>query len=400
MSMQHLRGHRHLSVVMPMLARDANEAGRAATPLELFFDLVAVVAVALAAEQLHLTIVEGSGPSAILPYALVFFSIWWWWVQFTWFASTYDNDDIAYRISVFVIMTGALVFAAGVPRFFDQQDFTLSVIGYSIMRVSLVGLWLRVGRDDGPRRETARRFVIGLSACQLGWLFLFVVPDLWVLVWLVMAPLELLVPVWAERAERTTFHAEHITERYGLFMIIVLGESVLAGSFAIQSAMSGEGLSAELIGVFAGALLILYAMWWVYFDRPDEHLLDSLPTAFAWSYLHLPIFASVAAVGAGLVVAIEQATGHAQVGWTGVGVAIATPLILYLLTLWTMYLGHLRGRFQLILIPMTVFGLVAAIFTPFPVLALGLVLVAFMGAKAWRRVRSDEPGAGPISSLS
>ena len=70
----------------------------------------------------------------------------------------------------------------------------------------------------------------------LGWLSLLVVPASWPIVWVICASAELLVPVWAERAERTTYHPEHIAERFGLFMIIVLGESVLAASLAIQAA--------------------------------------------------------------------------------------------------------------------------------------------------------------------
>ena len=393
MSQLTLRGHRHLSVVMPMRGRDPGEEGRAATPLELFFDLVSVVAVAIASGRLHHALVEGDGLAAVVSYVLVFFGIWWAWVNFTWFASAYDNDDVVYRLSVFVIMTGALVFAAGIPQFFDERDFTLSVLGYVIMRIALVTQWIRVARDDGSRRETARRFAIGVTACQLGWLTLVLVPPIWPVVWLVFAPAELLVPVWAERAERTTFHPEHISERYGLFMIIVLGESVLASSLAIQSVLGGDGLTLEVFGVIAGSLLIVYALWWIYFDRPEEHMLDSVATAIPWSYLHLPIFASVAAVGAGLVVAIEEASGHAHLGSVAVGATVAIPLIVYLLSLWVIYAGLLRDRFHLVLIPAAVGGLIAAVFSPAPVPVMALVLVAMVAVKISQRIRAGSETA-------
>ncbi|MGH2380677.1 MAG: low temperature requirement protein A [Candidatus Limnocylindria bacterium] len=392
MSQLTLRGHRHLSVVVPMRGRDPKEEGRAATPLELFFDLVSVVAVAIAAERLHHAVVEGDGLTAVVSYVLVFFGIWWAWVNFTWFASAYDNDDVVFRLTMFVIMTGALVFAAGIPQFFDERDFTLSVLGYVIMRIALVTQWLRVARDDGPRRQAARRFAIGVTACQVGWLALVLVPPIWPIVWLVFAPAELFVPVWAERAARTTYHPEHIAERYGLFMIIVLGESVLAVSLAIQSVLGGDGLTLGLVGVIAGSLLIVYAMWWIYFDRPEEHMLDSLPTAIAWSYVHLPVFAAVAAVGAGLVVAIDEESGHAHLGWVGAGATVAIPLVVYLLSLWALYAGLLRDRFHLVLIPATVGGSIAAVFTPAPVPVMALVLVVMVGVKISRRVRAgSEP---------
>jgi low temperature requirement protein LtrA len=252
-----------------MVGRDPAEAGRAATPLELFFDLVVVVAVALAANRLHHALAEGIGLGALVSYALVFVAIWLAWINFTWFASAYDTDDVLYRLGVFVIMTGALILAAGVPRIFDERDFTLGVLGYVIMRIALVTQWLRVARDDPPRRRTARRFAVGVSACQVGWLSLIVAPQLWPVAWLVLLPVELLVPAWAQRPARTTFHPEHIAERYGLFMIIVLGESVLAASLAIQEVMDRGGLTFDLVGVIAGSLLIVFSMWWIYFARPE-----------------------------------------------------------------------------------------------------------------------------------
>jgi low temperature requirement protein LtrA len=371
----------------PMRGRDPTEEGRASTPLELFFDLVVVVAVALAAERLHHAIVDGVGVAALVSYVQVFIAVWLAWVNFTWFASAYDTDDVVYRLGVLVIMTGALVLAAGVPGIFDQRDFTLGVSGYVIMRVALVAQWIRVAIDDPPRRETARRFAIGVTACQVGWLSLLVAPQLWPLAWGLLLPIDLLVPAWAERAARTTFHPEHIAERYGLFMIIVLGESVLAASLAIQGVLGAGGVTIELVAVIVGSLLTVYSMWWIYFDRPEEHLLDSVPTAIAWSYLHLPIFAAVAAVGAGLVVAIEETSGHAHLGWVAVGAAVGAPIVVYLLSLWALYLRALRDPFHRLVVPVAIALVVGAVFTPAPVLAIGLVLAGVVAVKVALHVR-------------
>jgi low temperature requirement protein LtrA len=386
-SQRTLRGALRPRIATPMRGRDPTEEGRAATPLELFFDLVVVVAVALAADRLHHAVIEGLGLSALLSYALVFIAIWLAWVNFTWFASAYDTDDVVYRIGVFVIMTGALVVAAGVPRIFDQRDFTLGVIGYVIMRMTLVTQWVRVAIDDRPRRQTARRFAIGVSACQVGWLSLLVAPQLWPVAWIVLLPIELLIPAWAERAQRTTYHPEHIAERYGLFMIIVLGESVLAASLAIQEVMNGDGLTRDLVVVIAGSLLIVFSMWWIYFERPEEHYLDSTPTAIAWSYLHLPIFAAVAAVGAGLVVAIEETSGQSHLGWVAAGAAVGAPVIVFLLSLWALYARLLRDVYHQLMMPVAVVLIACAIFTPVPVLAIGLVLVGVVAAKVVLRLR-------------
>src|SRR5262245_24394962 len=99
-----------------MVARDVDEEHRASTPLELFFDLAFVVAIAQGAAGLHHGIVDGHGGDAVVSFFLVFFAIWWAWMNFTWFASAYDTDDGVYRLSVFVVMTGVLVMAAGIPR--------------------------------------------------------------------------------------------------------------------------------------------------------------------------------------------------------------------------------------------------------------------------------------------
>lgn len=135
-------------------------------------------------------------------------------------------------------MAGALVFAAGVPRAFDERDFGIAVIGYVVMRIALVTQWVRAARDDVERRTTAYRYAVGVTACQVGWVAAALVPfDWWLFAFAVLGPIELLVPVWAESATPTSWHAEHIAERYGLFMIIVL---VLAAYVSVQGGGSGS----------------------------------------------------------------------------------------------------------------------------------------------------------------
>jgi low temperature requirement protein LtrA len=384
--------------------RDPSEPGRSSTPLELLFDLVVVVAVALAAERLHQAYLHGFGIETLIGYAMVFFGVWWAWANFSWFASAYDTDDVVFRIGVFVVMTGALVLAAGVPQVFDEQDFTLAVIGYVIMRSALVGQWIRVANDDPVRSETARRFAIGVTLCQIGWLSIVVFPDVWPIAWLILTPAELLVPAWAQRAGRIPFHPEHITERYGLFMIIVLGESVLAASLAIQSVLGVDSVSLDLVGVIVGGLLIVYSMWWIYFDRPEERLLDSPRSAQAWNYLHLLVFAAVAAVGAGLVVAIEEASGHAHLGWTTVGLSVAVPLCLYLTGLWLLYLRMPMGRLHRAIVPLAAALVLAGAFAPAPVLVIGLVLATEVSLKVWLRIREHRrearEQAAPAESIA
>src|SRR5204862_468162 len=117
---------------------------------------------------------------------------------------------------------------------FDARDFAVVTLGYVVMRLALIAQWLRAARADASGRRTALRFAAGVSACQAGWVALLALPAGWYpLGWLVMAAAELLVPIWAEAAARTAWNPRHIAERYGLFTLIVLGDSVLAATTAI-----------------------------------------------------------------------------------------------------------------------------------------------------------------------
>src|SRR6478752_3713234 len=147
---------------VPMRARRPDQHHRVSTPLELLFDLCFVVAVAQCAAALDHSFVENHVGSGIVSYLMVFFAIWWAWMNFTWFASAYDNDDVPYRLAVLVQIAGVLILAAGVPRAFGKHDVSVIAAGYAVMRVSLVALWLRAARADRDRRRTDVRYAVGI----------------------------------------------------------------------------------------------------------------------------------------------------------------------------------------------------------------------------------------------
>jgi low temperature requirement protein LtrA len=330
----------------PMRAREPAEAHRASTPLELFFDLCFVVAVSLAAAGLHHALAEQHIAAGVLGYLMVFFAIWWAWVNFTAFASAYDTDDAVYRVTTLVQITGALVLAAGVPDALARRDFHVITYGYVIMRLAMVGQWLRAARSDPPRRACALRFASGVTLVQLGWVLRLGLPGGWGLFgFAVLVALELAVPVWAERAGPTTWHPEHLGERYALFTLIVLGEVVLASTSSIQQALfsppaplavpgaPGEHVGA-LLGLAGAGTVIVFSLWWLYFDEPAPRRLRSVPVVLSWAYGHYPVFASVAAVGAGLEVAIDSDTGHTELGRLAAGWATALPVAVYVVMVW------------------------------------------------------------------
>lgn len=119
--------------IRPMPPRDIHEGHRPATPLELLFDLVSVIAIAAAAAGLHHAISENHIVEGVFKFCLAFFGIWWAWMNYTWFASAYDNGDTFFKLLTMVIMVGALTMAAGISSFFATHDLALIVIGYVIM---------------------------------------------------------------------------------------------------------------------------------------------------------------------------------------------------------------------------------------------------------------------------
>jgi low temperature requirement protein LtrA len=342
---------------------------------------VIVVAVAHAAEGLHHALKEGHAASGLHTYAMVFFGVWWAWVNFTWFASAYDNDDVAYRLLVLVQLTGALVLAGGITSF-QHGDLRIGVLGYVIMRVALVAQWLRVSRGDPARRPCALRYALGVMTVQAAWVGLLLLPGSWLpAVFWGLALVEMAVPAWAERATPTPWHPHHIAERYGLFTLITLGESILAASMAVESATASGARAASLAPIIVGGLLIVFSFWWLYFERPGHEVLRSLPTAFLWGYGHYFVFGASAAVGAGLAVSVDQATGQGAITARAAGAAVALPVAVFLASLWLLLgrsddLRESRSATALI-----VLAVLAAPFTPSPVLVTGLAMAGLVAVK-------------------
>ncbi len=333
-----------------MTGRDPAEAHRASTPLELLFDLCFVVAVASAAHALHDDLVAGQVWHGLVNFLVIFFAIWWPWMNFTWFASAYDTDDVQYRLLTFVQIAGVLVVAAGVRAAFEDQDFTTMVAGYIVMRIALVAQWLRAAREDPIRRAVAIRFAAGITLIQVGWVIRLLIgwSEIGYLTFIVLGLAEIAVPAWAERAgPETPWHAGHIVERYGLFTIIVLGECVLSTTTAVQAAFEAGGLAAPLLMVAVGGVLLVFALWWAYFKRdPDVGHHRSLRTMLGWGYGHYFVFAAVAALGAGLGVAADATHLPTHLSAQAVAATVAVPVAVYLAALAVLHavrgLGLLR----------------------------------------------------------
>ncbi|MGW3956932.1 low temperature requirement protein A [Streptomyces sp. NPDC004752] len=367
-----------------MLGRDPGEPHRTATSLELFFDLCFVVAVAQASTSLHGALTEGDYGSGALRFGLVFFTIWWAWMNFTWFASAYDPDDVTYRLTVLVQITGSLILAAGVRRAFEDGDLHVITLGYVVLRTALAALWLRAALSDPARRKTTLRFAAGVTVCQLGWVGLLFVPAPVRLVSIVvMIVAEVSVPVWAQSAGMTPWHPHHIAERYESFTLIVLGESVAAATVAVRGAFERHQGNGALYALAAGGLLMAYAMWWLYFARPAHTLLATTHQAhrrrFPWAYGHYLIFASATAEGAGLAAYADHVTRHTGASPTAVGAAVTVPAAVFLVTVWVVHLRpHQRSAVERIPFPVAAVGVLAAAWSPAPALLAGVLMAGLV----------------------
>ncbi len=327
---------RPLPWVRRMSGRDPGEAHRASTPLELLFDLTFVVAVARAGIELRDALAQGHAGHALAGYAAVLFGVWWAWVNFTWFASAYDTDDVPYRLLTLLQMAGVLVFAAGIPAAFGHLDVATVVIGYVIMRLAMVAQWLRAARSHPEGRAGTLRYAAGVTVVQLGWIGQLFLPGLAALAgFSVLVAVELAVPAWAEFAgRRTPWHPGHIAERYGEFTIIVLGEVVAAIATAVQEAVDHSRASPGLLTVAAAGLLLVFALWWSYFKHSAaEEIRQSLAWTFVWALAHYLIFAAVAALGGGLQVAIGTLTHSTRVTPSFAAFTVAIPVTIYIVVL-------------------------------------------------------------------
>jgi low temperature requirement protein LtrA len=357
--------------VRRMAGRDPDEDGRASTPLELLFDLTFVIAFGAASDQLAHALAEDHVREGVLGFLLATFAISWAWINFTWFASAYDTDDWPFRLTTMVQMVGVLVLALGLPKLFasltshdEHLDVRLIVIGYVIMRLPMVVQWLRAGKQDPARRELCNKMVATLLVAQVGWVVTMAVnPPMGpaTAAVLVLIGVEVTGPYLAERLhDGTPWHSHHIAERYGLMVIIALGEGLL-GTNAALGALIEDGWTQEIVVLGLSGTALVFGVWWTYFVVPSGHLLAAhRERSFGWGYGHLPLFGAVVAIGAGLHAAAYYLDDQSHLGATGTLLTVATPLAVYAACLYSLYAALTRtlDPFHVLLIALTVMLLV------------------------------------------
>jgi low temperature requirement protein LtrA len=310
---------------------------RHATWLELFLDLVFVVAIA----QVGGVLAADPTLNGFLGYCALFVPIWWAWAGFTFYATRFDTDDLVYRVLTLLGMFAVAALATTIPDALSggQNPF---VIGYVLVRVLLLVLYARARRHVVQARPLATWFMLMFGAAVVVWLGSLAVATPWkYALWAVALGLELAAPPRAWRMIRDApIHPAHIPERFGLFTIIVLGEAVIAVVLGTERT-SWTVLSGTT--AFVG-FVIAAAIWWLYFDFLDASMVSrSVLRGMTFVYAHFFVGAGIAAVGVGVKLAIlsaEPGPRYDHAGWVAAaGVAlcmlglaaieIATPPVVF-----------------------------------------------------------------------
>ena len=285
---------------------------RSATWTELFYDLVFVVAVArLGARFLHDLSWEG-----FFEFAALFTILWWAWASFTFFADRYDTDDSGQRLLAVAQMIGVAGMAAAIGLG-DQELGTISrpfAASYAAVRLALVVMYARAWRYVPDTQPLVSGYLKGFSIEVVIWVASVFVPAPWrYLLWAVGLAISFATP-WLMRREqaRVPLSVSHLPERFGLFTILVLGESIAA----VVAGVENEEWAFASASVGVAGVVMAASLWWVYFDnlegsvvrRDPNRVHDWHPTA--WIYSHLPLVIALTMAGIGVEELVIASAGH------------------------------------------------------------------------------------------
>ena len=226
------------------------------TPLELFFDLVFVLALT------QCTALMAADPSweGLVKGMLVLGVLWWSWTGYAWLTSVLNPEEGAVRIVVFTAMAAFLVAALCVPEAFDSLAL-LFACAYGVVRWSQIALFVLASRDDPKLRQS----VIGLAGGTAVGVGLLVVASffdgaLQGALWALALLLDMAEPFFFG-SEGWKLMPAHFAERHGLIVIIALGESIVAIGVGSSASVDAGVVAAAVLGITVTA-----ALWWLYFD--------------------------------------------------------------------------------------------------------------------------------------
>ncbi len=233
-------------------------------------------------------------------------------------------------------MVGVVVLALGFPPMYasiehgDNVDNRVMVAGYVVMRIALVGQWLRAAKQDPERRSACLTYVTFVTVAQIGWaatIFLHTTVPVTFVVVVLLVGVEFMGPWLAEtRKGSTPWHAHHITERYSLLTIIALGEGVVGTVASLSAVVSAQGWSFDAVFVAVAGIGLTFGMWWTYFVVPQADLLHAhRERSFFFGYFHIVTFGAHRRDRGGSACGrvLHRAPFQARLGRNGVGRGLA-----------------------------------------------------------------------------
>src|SRR5690606_13053931 len=275
--------------------------------MELFIDLVFVVAVSEVAEHLS----GGMTTAGAIQFLLLFGPVWWAWIGATFYANRFGTDDLGDRLFLLAQMAAGVGLAINARNAFQETSagFALS---YAVFRYILVARYAWTSRLVPEARAFTLLIARGFGLSATIWAVSAVVPPpARFILWGNALMADFVTPISAGRLQsRLAPHRRHLPERFGLFTIIVLGESigaVVAGLEGIR--WSWLGALTALLG-----LALAFSFWWVYFEGLDASAVRAaleagrLAPYEVWIYAHLPLTAAIAAAGMGVRLTILHDT--------------------------------------------------------------------------------------------
>jgi low temperature requirement protein LtrA len=292
-----------------------SEEHRHATWLELFYDLVFVVAVSQLAHNLE----EDVSLSGYLGFVFLFIPVWWSWIGTTMYANRFDSDDIGRRLLVALQMLTAAALAVNIHHGLDENapGFALS---YALGRAVLIVEYIRAGIHIPSARPLTTRYATGFAIAAVFWLISAFVSAPWRFVlWSVGIIIDLVTPFTATKFQLNLLpHASHLPERFGLFTIIVLGEAIIA----VVDGVSEQKWDVFSVIAAVFGLVIAFSLWWVYFDNlggtpiQKARAEGKVSTVATWLYTHLPLVIGIAGAGVGVeeVLLSEQTVALSDAG--------------------------------------------------------------------------------------
>ncbi len=288
----------------PRLRTTADAAvERHATWFELYFDLVFVAAVS----QLGAALARDPTGPVFARFAALFVAVAWAWVGYVLYANRFDTDDLIFRLAKSGAMLAVAALAVTMHRVMAGHGGGAGfAAGYVVVRALLVALYVRARLHvGGPGRKLIDVYLAVFSFTTGLWLLSIFLPSPFrYVLWGVALAIDLITPprAWQPLAGAPIV-ISHLTERYGTFFIIVLGESVVA----VVAGVAGFEFSFESWVVAVACFVIALCLWWIYFDLADTSVLGRGVLGLVYLYGHFPLLAGVAAFGAGTKLAITHA---------------------------------------------------------------------------------------------